>query len=58
MAIDFTFSNGPIKKPDSLHQITEGKLNYYQKTIKDVAGIIISYDTDKLVPVFGFGGKP
>jgi hypothetical protein len=58
--IDFTFSNGPINKPDSLHKISEKKdeLNYYQKTIAQLGGTIISYDYDKQIPVFGFGGIP
>lgn len=29
LGIDFTFSNQPITKPDSLHKIDPHKLNYY-----------------------------
>jgi hypothetical protein len=29
LGIDFTFSNQPITKKDSLHKIEENKLNYY-----------------------------
>lgn len=57
-AIDFTFSNGPLNRPDSLHEIKTGKLNYYQQALKNVGEIIISFDTDKKVPFYGFGGAP
>ncbi|CAD8210187.1 unnamed protein product [Paramecium pentaurelia] len=58
IGIDFTFSNQPITKPDSLHKIDPHKLNYYQQAIKDIGGGIIAFDYDKQVPVYGFGGTP
>ena len=59
VAVDFTSSNGKIDDPTSLHSLTSEKmLNPYQKAIKAVGDILINYDYDKLVPVYGFGGKP
>ncbi|CAD8121959.1 unnamed protein product [Paramecium sonneborni] len=58
IGIDFTFSNQPITKPDSLHKVDPHKLNYYQQAIKEIGGGIIAYDYDKQVPVYGFGGTP
>ena len=53
--IDYTFSNLPISKPDSLHC---GEDNQYIKCLKYVGGIIIAYDKDKKVPLYVFGGIP
>lgn len=58
IGIDFTFSNQPITKADSLHKISDNKLNYYQQAIKYIGGAVISFDYDKKVPVYGFGGVP
>ena len=55
-AIDYTGSNGPPDEEDSLHFI--GPSNQYEDVIKNVGGIIEPYDSDKLFPVFGFGGIP
>ena len=41
-----------------MHSINSGGLNDYQKAIKSVGEILINYDHDKIVPVYGFGGKP
>jgi hypothetical protein len=32
--------------------------NQYQLAIKTVGEILINYDNDKMIPVYGFGGKP
>lgn len=32
--------------------------NEYQKAIMAVGNILLNYDYDKMVPAFGFGGKP
>ncbi|CAK76117.1 unnamed protein product (macronuclear) [Paramecium tetraurelia] len=58
IGIDFTFSNQPITKPDSLHKIDPNKLNYYQQAMKVIGGEIVAFDYDKEVPVYGFGGTP
>lgn len=34
------------------------KPNQYQITLRAVADILLNYDSDKLVPAFGFGAKP
>ena len=58
-AIDFTGSNGVPSSPDSLHAIkVDGSLNEYQRAISGVCDILLAYDYDKLIPVYGFGGKP
>jgi len=58
-AIDFTGSNGVPTQPGSLHaMLPHGNLNEYQKAISSVCQIILNYDYDQQVSVFGFGGKP
>lgn len=58
VAIDFTYSNKVPSDPSSLHFIhPNGILNGYQRAILDVGRILLDYDKDKLVPVFGFGAK-
>jgi len=59
VAVDFTGSNGDPISPDSLHALKyDGTLNEYQKAIAGVCDILLHYDSDKKVPMFGFGGKP
>ena len=57
-AIDFTASNGDPTKKESLHYISEDKLNQYQSAIHGVCDILLCYDADKKVPMYGFGGCP
>ena len=33
-------------------------MNPYQKAMMSVGEILLNYDTDKLVPVYGFGARP
>jgi len=33
-------------------------LNNYEQAIMNVGSILLNYDNDKLVPVYGFGGIP
>lgn len=59
VAIDFTGSNGTPTNPSSLHFIrNDGGLNQYQTALVEVCDILLNYDFDKRVPVYGFGGKP
>ncbi len=59
VAVDFTGSNGDPVSPDSLHAFKyDGSLNEYQRAIMGVCDILLHYDSDKKVPMFGFGGKP
>ncbi|PHU18359.1 Protein BONZAI 3 [Capsicum chinense] len=58
VVVDFTASNGNPRSPDSLYYIDpSGHLNVYQKAIMEVGDIIQFYDSDKLFPAWGFGGK-
>ena len=46
-------------RPDSLHAMRPGgEKNQYQQAIAAVGEILLNYDYDKKVPVYGFGGKP
>jgi len=59
VGIDFTSSNKDQKNPKSLHAMKKnGELNDYQTAIRDVCEILLCYDYDKNVPVYGFGGRP
>lgn len=56
-AIDFTASNGNPKNKSSLHYINQsGQMNQYQTAITKVFSVLEAYDTDKMIPVYGFGG--
>jgi hypothetical protein len=58
VAIDFTGSNGAPTQPTSLHEVrNDGTLNQYQSAIVEVCDILLNYDYDKRVPVWGFGAK-
>lgn len=57
IGIDFTASNGNINSPNSLHFFTEDQPNEYMQAIQAVGSILQYYDSDKKIPVFGFGGK-
>ena len=58
VAVDFTASNGFANRHDSLHSYTNPNDNQYIKAIQSVGEILLNYDYDKLVPLYGFGGKP
>ena len=56
--IDFTASNGTAKSPSSLHYFQQGiKKSPYEEALEEVSRILLDYDSDKLVPVYGFGAK-
>ena len=55
VAIDFTASNGNPAQPSSLHY--QGDENQYVQALINVGQICEDYDTDKLIPAFGFGAK-
>lgn len=54
VAIDFTLSNGHPTDKDSLHYLDMNK-NEYLKAITSVGNILQYYDSDKHIPVLGFG---
>jgi len=58
IAIDFTGSNGIPTHPTSLHYMNPQRPNQYQIAIDAVSRILLNYDSDKKIPVFGFGAKP
>lgn len=56
IGIDFTSSNGYPHVANSLHYIhPSGLANPYQEVIRNVGEILLDYDDDKMVPVYGFG---
>jgi hypothetical protein len=57
VAIDFTGSNGDPRKPGSLHYMSAGQPNDYEKAISAIVTILGKYDSDKQYPVWGFGAK-
>lgn len=58
IAIDFTGSNGLATSPNSLHFMNpSGQFNQYQQAILAVGSILQLYDSDKQIPVYGFGAK-
>ena len=58
VAIDFTGSNGPPHRPDSLHYLDpSGSPNQYATAIQTVGQIVQDYDSDKMFPALGFGAK-
>ena len=55
IAIDFTGSNGSPKNRSSLHYTGDMANNEYLNAIKSVGSILQYYDSDKQIPVFGYG---
>ncbi|CAD8081247.1 unnamed protein product [Paramecium sonneborni] len=59
IAIDFTASNGNPQEKNSLHYMPQnGDPSQYLQAITSVVEILIHYDYDKKVPIYGFGCKP
>ena len=57
VGVDFTYSNGAASNPSSLHYMSPNGLNQYQKALVEVGVILMDYDTDKLIPAYGFGAS-
>lgn len=57
VAIDFTASNGLQTAPSSLHYVNNNHRSQYEQALYETCNIVLDYDTDKLVPCFGFGAK-
>lgn len=57
ICVDFTASNQAMTT-NQLHKISTNELNEYQQAIAAVCKIILDYDHDQLVPLFGFGAVP
>eukprot|EP00731_Ephydatia_muelleri_P028931 Em0020g575a len=56
-AVDFTASNGNPSDPNCLHYISPVKDNEYLQAIKSVGSVLAPYDSDQMIPSFGFGGQ-
>jgi hypothetical protein len=56
-AVDFTASNGEPQFASSLHYLNPYQLNPYQRAIMSVGNVVLEYDSDKMVPAYGFGAK-
>lgn len=56
IAVDFTASNLEPDDPKSLHSLTY--TNQYEAAINMVGSVMLQYDFDQRVPLFGFGGIP
>eukprot|EP00301_Raphidiophrys_heterophryoidea_P006344 c12566_g1_i3.p1 GENE.c12566_g1_i3~~c12566_g1_i3.p1 ORF type:complete len:419 (+),score=106.01 c12566_g1_i3:44-1258(+) len=56
-AIDFTASNKDPHDPTSLHFLDPSKPNQYEQAIRAVGNILGPYDSDGIIPTFGFGAK-
>ena len=56
LGIDFTGSNGNPANPTSLHYRGPNG-NQYTRAISSIAQILLAYDSDGLVPTYGFGGR-
>ena len=58
IGIDFTGSNGNPEKIGTLHYGAGSVRNAYIDAITGVGNILIPYDSDRLIPCFGFGARP
>lgn len=57
VAVDFTASNGDVKKPSSLHYINSQAPNQYEMAISAVLEICEHYNSTKMFEALGFGAK-
>ena len=56
-AIDFTGSNGAAHSSNSLHYLNPNGMNQYQAALSAVGSILEMYDSDKQIPVYGYGAR-
>ncbi|EGR30297.1 hypothetical protein IMG5_135630 [Ichthyophthirius multifiliis] len=56
-AVDFTASNGDINDPISLHSSDLLK-NQYLQTLKKTLNVLLQFDSNKRIKLYGFGGVP
>jgi len=57
VAIDYTASNGDPSQTNSLHYFQPGVMNQYSQVIHAVGNILAAYDSDNMIPVYGFGAR-
>ncbi|KAA8498216.1 Copine-8 [Porphyridium purpureum] len=57
--VDWTASNLAPSNPQSLHFLSAdpNHKNVYEQALETVGSILLAYDRDKYVPMYGFGGK-
>ena len=55
MGIDFTASNGFPHESGSLHRLSPGSLNQYQRAILSLGEILEKYNSSRIIPCYGFG---
>ena len=57
--VDFTGSNAVPTQKSSLHYIDPrgDHMNQYQSAIRSIGEILLHYDSDKMVPCYGFGAR-
>ena len=56
--IDFTASNNDPKiNPEHLHHTDDNKKNLYLEALKEVGTILMAYDHDKKLSLYGFGAE-
>ncbi|CAD8099616.1 unnamed protein product [Paramecium primaurelia] len=58
IGVDYTAQNGNPNFPDSLHAFKTQNGNQYETAIKACAQILLNYDYDKKVAMYGFGAVP
>ncbi|RYE84491.1 MAG: hypothetical protein EOO65_02170 [Methanosarcinales archaeon] len=56
VAVDYTGSNGDPRSPSSLHYFNPSAPNEYLQAITACSSVLLEYDSDKMVPAYGFGG--
>ncbi|KAL5473555.1 hypothetical protein EMCRGX_G028048 [Ephydatia muelleri] len=57
VAVDFTASNGHPAQLTSLHYNGTNQGNEYVQAIKSVVSVLAPYDSDQMIPAFGFGAQ-
>uniref|UniRef100_A0A7S1TF43 C2 domain-containing protein n=1 Tax=Compsopogon caeruleus TaxID=31354 RepID=A0A7S1TF43_9RHOD len=57
VAIDFTASNGDPRKIGTLHFNDPHSPNEYELALNSVASTLAPYDSDGLIPAYGYGAK-
>lgn len=57
IGLDYTSSNGEYNKKSSLHYFDDQRKSCYEKALEEIASILLDFDNDKLVPLYGFGAK-
>ena len=58
VGIDYTSSNLAVTDKNSLHYLSDKKLNPYEMALLNCGTILSYYDYDQKFPVYGFGGIP